>query len=112
MRSFFPEICHTTGCKTAYDYYYKQAKKYWVSQIKYMQGMIALSLSRSNDAITAEAIIESLKETCDHKRRNGHVLERSCNGWYYWYQAPIESQAYDDRSIQRNWIKIRQQSMN
>ena len=62
MRSFFPEYTIAKETQTAYNYYREQSKKYWLSQSKYMQGMIALSLNRTDDIQTAKAIIKSLKE--------------------------------------------------
>ena len=52
MRSFFPEYPIAKETQTAYNYYREQSKKYWLSQSKYMQAMIALSLNRTKDATT------------------------------------------------------------
>ena len=49
MRSFFPEYAIPKETQTAYSYYREQCRRYWLSQGKYMQAMIALSLSRSKD---------------------------------------------------------------
>ena len=93
MRSFFSEYKVATASKTAYDYYFGQAKKYWLSNSKYMQAMIALALHRSNDAVTPKAIIKSLKENAINKEEMGMYWKEWTTGGYYWYQAPIESQA-------------------
>ena len=55
MRSFFPEYPIAKETQTAYNYYREQAKKYWLSQSKYMQAMIALALNRTKDATTASS---------------------------------------------------------
>lgn len=93
MRSFFSEYKIAAASKTAYDYYTGQAKKYWLSNSKYMQAMIALALHRSNDAVTPKAIIKSLKENAINKEEMGMYWKEWTTGGYYWYQAPIESQA-------------------
>ncbi len=93
MRSFFPEYKIAAVSQTAYDYYSSQAKKYWLSNSKYMQAMIALALHRSNDDSTPAAIIRSLKENSISKEEMGMYWKEWTTGGYYWHQAPIESQA-------------------
>ena len=93
MRSFFPEYKVAAASQTAYNYYTGQAKKYWLSNSKYMQAMIALALHRSNDAVTPKAIIKSLKENSINKEELGMYWKEWTTGGYYWHQAPIESQA-------------------
>ncbi len=92
MRSFFPEYKIDPSSQTAFNYYYRQAQQYWVKQSKYMQGMIALSLYRSNDAKTSDAILKSLKETSISNEELGMYWKDQVNGWF-WYQAPIETQS-------------------
>jgi uncharacterized protein YfaS (alpha-2-macroglobulin family) len=93
MRSFFPEYKVAAASQTAYNYYNGQAKKYWLSNSKYMQAMIALALHRSNDEATPKAIIKSLKENAINKEEMGMYWKEWTTGGYYWHQAPIESQA-------------------
>jgi hypothetical protein len=93
MRSFFPEYKVAAASQTAYNYYRGQAKKYWLSNSKYMQAMIALALHRSNDAVTPKAIIRSLKENAINNEELGMYWKEWTTGGYYWHQAPIESQA-------------------
>ncbi|HRI24331.1 MAG TPA: alpha-2-macroglobulin family protein [Ferruginibacter sp.] len=93
MRSFFTEYKIPAASQTAYAYYTGQAKKFWLSNSKYMQAMIALALHRSNDAATAAAIIRSLKENSISKEEMGMYWKEWSTSGYYWYQAPIESQA-------------------
>ncbi|MFZ1453434.1 MAG: alpha-2-macroglobulin family protein, partial [Ferruginibacter sp.] len=93
LRSFFPEYKVAVASQTAYNYYSGQAKKYWLSNSKYMQAMIALALHRSNDAATPKAIIRSLKENAINKEEMGMYWKEWTTGGYYWHQAPIESQA-------------------
>ena len=93
MRSFFTETNIASSAKTAVDYYKGQAQKYWLSQSKYMQAMAALALYRTNDSKTAKAIIESLKQNSISSEEMGMYWKDFTKGGYYWYQAPIESQA-------------------
>ncbi len=93
MRSFFTEYKLNDNTKTAYDYYYGQCQKYWLSQAKYMQGMISLLLNRSGDNKTSIAIIKSLKENAIYKEEMGMYWKDIAGGGYYWYQLPIESHA-------------------
>ncbi|MDZ4807019.1 MAG: alpha-2-macroglobulin family protein, partial [Bacteroidota bacterium] len=94
MRSFFPEYKINAASQTAYNYYYKQAQQYWVGQSKYMQGMIALALNRTDDAKTPVAILKSLKETSITNEELGmYWKDQSAGGGWFWYQAPIETQA-------------------
>ena len=93
MRSFFPEYKMAPASQTAYDYYRGQAKKFWLSNSKYMQAMIALALHRTSDEITPKAIIRSLKENSISKVEMGMYWKEWTTGGYYWHQAPIESQA-------------------
>ncbi|MFZ1369697.1 MAG: alpha-2-macroglobulin family protein, partial [Ferruginibacter sp.] len=93
MRSFFPEYKIAVASQTAYNYYTGQAKKFWLSNSKYMQAMIALALHRNNDAATPKAIIRSLKENSINKEELGMYWKEWTTGGYYWHQAPIESQA-------------------
>ena len=94
MRSFFPEYTVAKETQTAYNYYRGQAQKYWLSQSKYMQAMIALSLYRTDDKTTPPAIIKSLKENSINNEEIGmYWKEFDINRSWWWYQAPIESQA-------------------
>ncbi len=94
MRSFFTANNIAAASQKAVDYYVGQSKKYWLSQSKYMQGMIALSAFRMNDSKTAKAIIISLKENSISNEEMGmYWKDWADGGGYYWHQAPIESQA-------------------
>ncbi|MBK7433530.1 MAG: alpha-2-macroglobulin [Chitinophagaceae bacterium] len=93
MRSFFPEYKVPETSQTAYKYYRGQSQKYWLSNSKYMQAMIALSLHRTQDEKTPAAIIRSLKENAIIKEEMGMYWKEWTTGGYYWHQAPIESQA-------------------
>lgn len=93
MRSFFGEYKIPANAQTAYNYFRGQTQKFWLTQTKYMQGMIALSLYRTGDEKTAKAITQSLKENAIYKEEMGMYWKEFTAGGYYWHQAPIESQA-------------------
>ncbi|WP_240627954.1 alpha-2-macroglobulin family protein [Terrimonas sp.] len=92
MRSFYTDNKITATAATAYNYYTEQAKKYWLKQSRYMQGMIALALFRTGDTKTANAIIASLKENAVTHEEMGMYWKDIRSG-YYWYQAPVETQS-------------------
>ena len=93
MRSFFPAIDLVKASQTAVNYYRGQSEKYWLSQSRYMQGMIALIQYRYNNKTTANAIIASLKENAIVKEEMGMYWREWSDYGYFWYQAPIESQS-------------------
>jgi uncharacterized protein YfaS (alpha-2-macroglobulin family) len=95
MRSFFTEYKIADASTTAYNYYRGQSQKYWLANSKYMQAMIGLSLYRTHDEEVPKAIIKSLKENSISNQELGMYWKEwsSGSGGYYWYQAPIESQA-------------------
>jgi hypothetical protein len=93
MRSFFQEYGVASESQTANNYYKGQAKKYWLSQSRYMQALLALALQRSGDNVTPKAITRSLKENSINNEELGMYWKEWDNHGWWWYQAPIESQA-------------------
>lgn len=91
LRSFIDKPV-AEGTKTAYDYYNKQAAKYWATQNPYMKGMIALALNRKGNPQVANNIIASLRETAIQKEEMGMYWMQQGQS-YWWYEAPIEAQA-------------------
>ena len=75
----------------AFDYYTNQAKKYWLKQSNYLQGMTAITLNKLGHRNESEAIIRSLKERSLYSKEMG-MYWRYEKGWA-WYQAPVETQA-------------------
>jgi hypothetical protein len=72
-------------------YYLSQEQKYWPKRSNYLQAMIALTLYRNGDQETANLILKSLKERSQMDDELG--MYWNTIGGYYWYQAPIETQA-------------------
>lgn len=93
-RSFFTDVPLDNKYNTSFNYWTKQAEKYWLAKSKYMQGMIALALHRQtrNDSKTSRDIMESLKQNATRNPEMGMYYKDNAGGWY-WYQAPIETQA-------------------
>jgi len=77
--------------QTIFAYYLDQAQKYWMKRNNYLQGMIALTLSRKGDIETADLVMRSLKERSSSDEEMGMYWKQERG--YYWYQAPIETQA-------------------
>ena len=91
-RSYFTDLPISEASKEAFAYYKKQAEKYWTKQSKYMQGMIALGLFRYGSKTVPAKITKSLKEYSSSNEEMGMYWKDNKAG-YYWYQAPIETQA-------------------
>jgi hypothetical protein len=90
-RSYFKDIQIPGYCTEGFNYFMGQAKKYWLQNGIYMQGMMALALHRYNQQELASSIVKSLSERALHSEEMG-MFWKSDRG-YYWYQAPIETQA-------------------
>ncbi len=90
-RSYFTTLPIPANVKSAFDYYIGQAKKYWQWNNIYMEGLSALALSRFGDQQTPAAMIKSFRERALNSEEMG-MYWKSDRG-YYWYQAPIETQA-------------------
>ncbi|MEL6922851.1 MAG: alpha-2-macroglobulin family protein, partial [Bacteroidota bacterium] len=91
-RSFFPNVSQASAkLQEASNYYLAQAKKYWLGKGIYQEGMIALALSRNGETTSVNDILKSLKERAQQHEELG--MYWNYNRGYYWYQAPIETQA-------------------
>lgn len=91
-RSFYTNIEVKKNNKTAFDYFFGQAKKYWNNKTRYYQGMIALALNRYNETAVPADIVKSLTENALTSDEMGMYWKDNTGG-YYWYEAPIETQA-------------------
>ena len=92
MRSFFPDIKMSKEAATIKTYYLTQIQNYWLKRSLYSKGLMALISYRNNDIKTATKILKSLKETSITSDELGMYWKTNANSWY-WYQAPIETQA-------------------
>ncbi len=91
-RSFFPEIALNDSVKKAYHYFYKKAGEQWAKQNTYTKAMLALTFHRKGNDAAAHAILSALKESMLSDKNNG-LYWKQTRPRYYWYQAPISTQA-------------------
>jgi uncharacterized protein YfaS (alpha-2-macroglobulin family) len=90
-RSYFKDIPLDEKMAEAVHFYKSQFEKYWPSQSRYMQGMIALTLWREGNQTVAQRIVRSLKEFATVSDEMGMYWKEPWG--YRWYLAPIETQA-------------------
>ncbi len=91
-RSYFPEIKMSKHTQEAVKYYKDQAVKFWLSFNIYGEGMLALAAHRFEMKDLATDIVKSLKDRSIQHEEFGMYWKDYQIG-YYWYQAPIETQA-------------------
>ncbi len=92
-RSYFlDDIEVSRNCADAFNYYQDQAKKYWTDNSIYLKGMIALALNEIGEETIPSEIMASIKEYALYSDEMG-MYWRDNRGGYYWYEAPIETQA-------------------
>jgi uncharacterized protein YfaS (alpha-2-macroglobulin family) len=92
MRSFFEGIETSKKVENVMDFYKGQVPKYWMNKGLYSKGMLALIMHRSDDTKTSEKILRALKENSISSEELGMYWKENTNSWY-WYQAPVETQA-------------------
>ncbi|WP_423997897.1 alpha-2-macroglobulin family protein [Maribacter sp. IgM3_T14_3] len=92
MRSLFPEIKTSKKVDEITAYYLKQSQKYWTKRGLYTQGMLALILNRKDDIKTSAKILRALEENSITSDELGMYWKSNTSSWF-WYQAPIETQA-------------------
>ena len=91
-RTFFSDIPVAQQSQKAVEYYRGQAAKYWLHNGRYLQGMIALALSRAGVPEVPRRIVKSLKENSLASEEMGMYWKEMYEG-YRWYESPIEAQA-------------------
>jgi hypothetical protein len=92
-RSYFlKNMQNPKGITEAFSFYRDQAKEYWTDQNIYMQGMIALASNRLGMKSLPSQIMASIKEHALYSEEMGMYWRGNKSG-YYWYQAPVETQA-------------------
>ncbi|MDP4266534.1 MAG: alpha-2-macroglobulin family protein [Bacteroidota bacterium] len=123
-RSFYPEIEINKINKEAFDYYFNQAKKYWLNYNNYLKGMIAIALNRYNEKSVPADIIKSLRENAINNEELGMYWKEMSNSGYFWYQAPVETAsllieafdevANDQKAVEdiKTWLLIQKQTQD
>ncbi len=91
-RSYFRDIPMNDLLNEAMSFYQTQAAEYWLIFDIYTQGMLALQSKRYEIVELPNKIMASLKERSIVHEELGMYWKENVSG-YYWYQAPIETQA-------------------
>ena len=92
MRSFFSDVEASNKAKDIMDYYHGQIKKYWLKRSLFSKALMTLITHRKGDSNTSNKILKSLKENSITNDELGMYWKANTSSWY-WYQAPIETQA-------------------
>lgn len=92
-RSYFPTIAIPQEIQEPFTFWMEQAATHWAQQPLMTQAMITLALHRFHRAAsTVETIVQSFRERAMHSEELGMYWKENSGGWW-WYQAPIETQA-------------------
>ncbi|MGP8216435.1 MAG: alpha-2-macroglobulin family protein [Bacteroidia bacterium] len=123
-RSYFRDIPISSRDQKAFDYFKGQEQQFWNdNKGRYMEGMIALALSRYSDKVIPGKIIKSLKENSISNEEMGMYWKENYDG-FYWWEAPIECQAllieafdevaHDEQSVDdmKVWLLKSKQTQN
>ncbi|HHB95209.1 MAG TPA: alpha-2-macroglobulin, partial [Campylobacterales bacterium] len=89
-RNFYNQKMNNS-IQQAYNYYLNQAKKYALTKGLYQQALLAITLNKTQNIKEAQDIILSLKDNAIENSEQGMYFKY--HRGYYWYQAPIETQA-------------------
>ncbi len=108
-RSFFSDIKFSKDEQEAVDFYRTNAEKNWLNFNLSSQTMLALSSFRNGNVELANTIMKSVLERSITTEEMGMYWKENESG-YYWYQAPIETQALLIEAIQL--IQKDQQAVN
>ncbi len=111
-RSFYQNVPINKSNQDAFDYFIKQCNDYWLLQSRSVQGLSALVLHRNEKLETAKSILKSLSQNALFNDEMGMYWKE--NYGYYWYQAPIETQAlmieaYDEINGDINAVNLLKQ---
>lgn len=118
----------TLGTQPALDkatvaYLQKLVQKHWLTESLQGQALAVMGLTRTGDPKTARDILASLKERARQSDELGMYWPQNQSGTY-WYQAPIETQAYlieafgvigkDETSVQamKKWLLRQKQTQS
>lgn len=88
---FYPNIKMNKDLQQAYNYYFGQAKKYWLDRPLYLKGILALVLYRGEETSIAKEVLRAAEEQSIVSEELG-MYWKSYHG-YHWWQLPIETQA-------------------
>lgn len=91
-RSYFKDTAVPEQCREAFNYWKGQAARYWPTEGPYAKGLAAVALHRFDNEKAAREIMASLRENAIYSDEMGMYWKENMGG-YWWYQAPIETQA-------------------
>ena len=92
-RSFYLEKYPLTEIASSITQKYTaNIKENWLKYSLYEKGLASLILSRFGEKEKAKKILENLRQTSSNNENWGMYWIENKSGWY-WYQAPIETQA-------------------
>ncbi len=90
IRSFYSDKKVQSVSQEANDYYFGQAKKYWLNKGLYLEAMLGLVMKRSKSNVALD-IAKSLKERSFYSDELGRYW--NLGSGFHWYELPIESHA-------------------
>lgn len=90
-RSFYSKERVDDQYQTAFNYWAKQAEKYWTDKSILAQSMIGIALHRFDKPKVPKEIVTSLRERALRSKELGMYWKYNY-GWF-WYELPIETQA-------------------
>ncbi len=118
MRSFFGDIAQTSP--TAWQYFYKQGKQFWIKQNSYYKAQLGLIAFRNrDDKFALTTILPALLENTVTDIKLGMYWKTAYTGW--WYQSPIEHQSMmiafmseigKDVNALKTWLLLNKQTNN
>ncbi|MCO5260188.1 MAG: MG2 domain-containing protein [Crocinitomicaceae bacterium] len=91
-RSFFTSIKLSKTAQEAFDFFRTNTEKNWQNYDLNSQAMLALATYRLGNSNLANDIVKSIVERSITTEEMGMYWKENERG-YYWYQAPIETQA-------------------
>lgn len=90
MRSFFSNIPQQSA--QASEYYYGQAKRFWISFNNYYRAQIGLISYRNKETVlTRNTILPALVENASTDTQKGMYWKNTLTS--HWYQSPVEYQS-------------------
>jgi uncharacterized protein YfaS (alpha-2-macroglobulin family) len=88
-RSFFDNHLMPETSKTAYDYFYDQAQRYWLKKSDQGKALIGITAFRNGDGQVTDRIVASFTERAITHQELGTYWKNA--GGYYWNELPIET---------------------
>ena len=108
-RSFYPDNKLTKKQKEAYDFFYKNAKKYNEDyRSLYSQSLLSIVFQRNGDKRLAGEMSKRIREKALYSDEMGMYWRDNVSGWC-WHERPIETQALIIRTfaeVLQDWESV------